>query len=130
MLACGGVGTTGAAQQFVDTVALGPGAWQQLLPHVKQIFVTNASTFLDEAHHPDQLSLDLDSLRHSTTPTLLTLGDHSPPGFAAVVSKLAQALPRGVQVHKFLGAGHLPHLTHPDTYVGAVATFIGKHQGH
>jgi pimeloyl-ACP methyl ester carboxylesterase len=29
-----------------------------------------------------------------------------------------------VQVHTVPGAGHLPHLTHPDTYADAISSFI------
>jgi pimeloyl-ACP methyl ester carboxylesterase len=44
------------------------------------------------------------------------------------VAKLAEALPR-VEVVTFPGAGHVPHATHPDAYVGAILAFTGKHPG-
>src|SRR5690606_9225804 len=40
----------GAAEQFIDTVALGPGAWAELPPRTREILVENAPTFLDEAN--------------------------------------------------------------------------------
>ena len=46
----------GAARQFVETVALGPGGWDRLSPDLKETFITNAPTFLDEAHDPEQLA--------------------------------------------------------------------------
>jgi acetoacetate decarboxylase len=58
-------------------------------------------------------------------PVLLTLGDQSPPIFAPVVRKLAEALPRA-KVHTFAGAGHIPHVTHPDAYVEAIGSFVRK----
>ena len=39
----------GAAEQFVNTVTLGPGRWAQLPPEFQQTLIENAPTFLDEA---------------------------------------------------------------------------------
>jgi pimeloyl-ACP methyl ester carboxylesterase len=116
----------GAAEQFVETVALGPGTWAQLPPEVQQTFIENAPTFLDEASDPEQLNFDLEWIRRFSQPTLLTLGDQSPPTFAPVVVKLAEALPR-VEVLTFPGAGHIPHATDPDAYIEAIIAFVRKH---
>jgi pimeloyl-ACP methyl ester carboxylesterase len=116
----------GAAEQFVDTVALGPGAWVQMPPEIRQTFVENAPTFLDEASDPEALGFDLEWVRGFTRPALLTRGDQSPPFFAPVVAKLAEALPR-VEVLAFPGAGHVPHATDPDAYVEAIVAFTRKH---
>lgn len=118
----------GAAEQFVETVALGPGTWAHLPAPFKQTFIENAPTFLDEANDPEQLAFDLDWLRGFSQPALLTLGDQSPPIFAPVVTKLVEALPR-VEVGTFPGAGHIPHATHPDAYVEAILAFTRKHAG-
>jgi pimeloyl-ACP methyl ester carboxylesterase len=116
----------GAAEQFVETVALGPGMWAQVPPEVRQTFIENAPTFLDEASDAEQLAFDLDWLRAFSPPALLTRGDQSPPTFAPVVAKLAEALPR-VEVVTFLGAGHIPHATHPEAYVEAIMAFTRDH---
>ncbi|MFU8814296.1 MAG: alpha/beta fold hydrolase [Pseudomonadales bacterium] len=50
----------GAAEQFVETVALGPGAWAQLPPEFQRTLIDNAPTFLDEANDPEQLAFDLE----------------------------------------------------------------------
>jgi pimeloyl-ACP methyl ester carboxylesterase len=113
----------GAAEQFVDTVALGPGMWAQVPEQDQQILIANAPTFLDETTDPDQLTLDLDRLGSIARPVLFTVGDQSPPTFAPVVARLAQALPHA-QVVRMAGAGHIPHVSHPDSYVEAVATCI------
>jgi pimeloyl-ACP methyl ester carboxylesterase len=115
-----------AAEQFVETVALGPGTWAQVPPEVRQTLIKNAPTFLDEASDPAQLAFDLEWLRAFSQPALLTRGGHSPPPFAPVVAKLAEAPPR-VEVVAFPGAGHIPHATHPEAYVEAVMAFTGKH---
>ena len=116
----------GAAEQFVETVALGPGTWTQMPREFQQTFIENAPTFLDEASDPEQLGFDLEWIRGFSKPALLTLGDKSPPTFAPVVAKLAEALPR-VEVVTFPGAGHIPHATHPDAYVEAISAFTSKH---
>ena len=72
----------GAARQFVETVALGPGTWDQLSPDLQQAFITNAPTFLDEAHDPEQLAFDIAWIGAFHRPSLLTTGDQSLPTFA------------------------------------------------
>jgi pimeloyl-ACP methyl ester carboxylesterase len=113
----------GAAEQFVETVALGPGMWAELPEPRRQTMIINAPTFLDETGDPDQLTLDLDRLGSLARPVLLTVGDHSPPTFAPVAAKLVQALPHA-QVVRLAGAGHIPHVSHPDVYVSAISAYI------
>jgi pimeloyl-ACP methyl ester carboxylesterase len=116
---------TGAAKQFVETVALGLGTWAQLPHESQQTFIENAPTFLDEANDPEQLAFDLEWVTAFHRPMLLTTGDQSPPMFLPVVLKLADALPTA-DVLTFRGAGHIPHVTHPDAYIEATMDFIRK----
>jgi pimeloyl-ACP methyl ester carboxylesterase len=116
----------GAAEQFAETVALGPGAWAQLPPEIRRTMVENAPTFLDETRDPEALTIDPGSLRNFEGPVLLTSGDQSPPTFAPVIRKLAQALPRA-EMTSLAGAGHVPHVTHPERYVETVAAFVHRH---
>ena len=115
-----------AAEQFVETLALGSGTWVQLSYELQQTLIENAVTFLDEANDPEQFHFDLEWVRGFSKPTLLTLGDESPPTFAPVVSKFAEAIP-DVEVVTFPGAGHIPHVTHPDSYVETIIAFTSKH---
>lgn len=115
----------GAAEQFVETVALGPGTWAQLPPDLQQTFIKNAPTFLDETRDPEVLAFDLARIKAVPRASLLTTGDQSPPTFAPVVAKLADVLP-DAQVVTFPGAGHIPHVTHPDAYIEAIMAFIRK----
>ncbi|MDQ4145551.1 MAG: alpha/beta hydrolase [Actinomycetota bacterium] len=117
----------GAAEQFVETLALGPGTWARLPSRAQQTFVENASTFVDEASDPDQMSFDLSSLERFSRPVLLTLGDQSPSGYIPVVEKLAAALPEA-SVTIYPGAGHIPHSTNPDSYSATVTAFIKGHE--
>ena len=114
-----------AAEVFVETVALGPGAWAQLPPDIQQTFIEHAPTFLNEARDPEGLAFDLAWIKAFSRPSLLTIGDQSPPTFAPVVMKLADVLPNA-EVVTFPGAGHIPHVTHADAYVEAIVAFIRK----
>jgi pimeloyl-ACP methyl ester carboxylesterase len=113
----------GGTQRFVDEIALGPGTWQRLPPEVREVFMTNAPTFLDENRDPEWASLELARLADFSRPVLLTQGDQSPPWFLDVVAKLDQVLEQA-EVRTLPGAGHVPQLTHPDSYVAAVIEFI------
>lgn len=113
------------ARQFVETIAIGPGAWAELPEEVKKTLVFNAPTWLDEAHDPEALEIDLGGLRGFTAPALLTVGDRSPPFFPKVVDKLVAAVARGER-QTIVGAGHVPHLSHSSQYVGLVTKFIAR----
>lgn len=110
------------ARLFVETIAFGPGAWEHLPPPVQQTFVYNAPTFLDENGDPQSLEMDTGRLTRFDKPALLTSGTQSPPFFLQVVDQLARAIP-GSRKLTFEGAGHVPHLSHPELYVQVVKDF-------
>jgi pimeloyl-ACP methyl ester carboxylesterase len=112
-----------AARRFVESIAFGPGAWDQLPQATRDIFVFNAPTWLDEQREPGWMALDLDRLAAFSAPALLSYGGESPPFFPLVVQRIAQALPRARQ-NVFQQAGHVPHLSHPVEYVRVVREFI------
>lgn len=114
-----------AAQQFVETVALGPGAWNQLPTVLRNTFIYNAPTFLDEMQDPESLELDLPSLQTFRQPVLVSLGAKSSVFFALVVRKLVDALPNAV-LRIFPDAGHIPHVSHPQEFAEAVKRFAGQ----
>ncbi|GAQ66142.1 alpha/beta fold hydrolase [Streptomyces scabiei] len=111
-----------AARRFTDEIAVGPGTWERLPAPVRQTFLANASTFLDEHGDPYGADLDLAGLSARTGPVLLTRGTDSPPWFAAITGRLAEALPRA-RTLTFEGAGHIPHVTRPEEYARAVTAF-------
>jgi pimeloyl-ACP methyl ester carboxylesterase len=113
------------ARRFVETVAFGPGAWERLPEATRQTFIANAPTFLDETQDPEGMMVDVQRLGRFTSPALLTHGDQSPAFFPAVVARLARALPNATR-HVFAGAGHVPHLTHPQAYVEVVGGFLAR----
>ena len=112
----------GAAEEFVDTVALGPGAWAQIPPDVRQTLIENAPTFLDETQDPDALAFDPAVLNAFAGPILLTVGDQSPPMFAPIAAKIAAGAPR-VEMRTLGGPGHVPHLTMADAYADMILAY-------
>ena len=113
----------GGARQFVETIAFGPGAWDQLPQATRDIFTFNAPTWLDELQEPGWMTLDLKRLAAFSAPALLSSGGESPPFFPLVVQRIAAALPHA-RKHVFQKAGHVPHLSHPGEYVPVVSDFI------
>jgi pimeloyl-ACP methyl ester carboxylesterase len=110
----------GAARQFVEEVAFGPGAWENELPaEMRAIFVQNAPTYLDELQDPKQLHIDEDALSQLELPVRLTQGSESPPTFPAVIDRLIELIPHATR-ETIDGAGHAPQLTHPERYVEVV----------
>jgi pimeloyl-ACP methyl ester carboxylesterase len=110
------------ARQFVETIAFGPGTWDQLPAALRETFVFNAPTWLDEIRDPLSLHVDLRKLRGFARPAMLSGGSDSPPFFGAVLGKLAGALPRATRA-TIAGAGHVPHVSHPNHYVRLVTEF-------
>ncbi len=112
----------GGARLFVETLALGPGAWEMIPPEWRRLMVENAATFLGDVRDPKLLFVNLSALAAKAVPTLLTSGDQSPAWFALIVDRLASALPHA-GTHRFAGAGHLPMVTHADQYVSVLSAF-------
>jgi pimeloyl-ACP methyl ester carboxylesterase len=117
--------SAGAAEAFVETVALGPGTWAELPAEAQQMMIVNAPTFLDEANDPDQLTIDLGRLANFSKPVLLSMGALSPPMYAPVVKQIAAVLP-AADLHVFPDAGHIPHATHPKDYTAALKGFVSR----
>jgi pimeloyl-ACP methyl ester carboxylesterase len=114
----------GGARLFIEH-ELGSGSWSQLPPDFRATLIENAPTFLDESRDSDQYAFDPAWLADFHRPVMLTMGSESPPTYAGVVSRLADALP-AVEVERFEGAGHIPHMTHPDEYIETTRDFIRR----
>jgi pimeloyl-ACP methyl ester carboxylesterase len=113
----------GAAELFVEEVALGPGSWAQMPEQMRAMMAGNAPTFLDELNDPEWDIVDDTRLARYDGPVLITSGDQSPPIFQPVVSRLAGLLPQARHT-TYAGAGHIPQVTHPEEYVAEVVAFI------
>ncbi len=113
---------TGGARQFVETIAFGPGAWDKLSPQLRETFITNADTWLDEMRDPQGLMIGLGALSQFRKPTLLTYGGKSAPFFKPIVEKLAGIIPRS-KLDAYADDGHTPHISNPDEFVRRVTAF-------
>ena len=112
----------GAAEHFIEHVALGPGMWEQLPDAFRSAMEANAGTFLDELADETALSIDTAALASTDVPLLLTHGTESPVLFPAVIAGLAQLVPEA-RVEVLEGAGHLPHATHTDEWIARLVAF-------
>jgi pimeloyl-ACP methyl ester carboxylesterase len=112
----------GAAALFVDEVAFGPGSWDKLPERMRQTFIGNAPTYLDEENDPGSRTVDESALAGYCGPVLMTSGDESPDMYESARIRLAELLPHAKHA-VYRGAGHIPHVTHPDEYVKRVVAF-------
>jgi pimeloyl-ACP methyl ester carboxylesterase len=106
----------GAAQQFVEELAVGPGGWEELPDAMRAIFVQNAPTFLDELRDPEQVRIDEGALARVGVPVRLTNGSASSPTFPRVIDRLVELIPDATR-ETIEGAAHLPQLQAPERYV-------------
>jgi pimeloyl-ACP methyl ester carboxylesterase len=112
----------GAAELFVEEVAFGRGSWARLSEALRRTMIHNAPTYLDESRDPHAAAIDQAELARFGGPVLITTGDQSPPLFGPVLDRLAALLPHAVR-RTYGGAGHVPHVTHPEQYVAEVTAF-------
>ena len=110
----------GGARHFVDAIALGPGSWHRLPDESRRTFVANAAAFLDTVDDPHWADVP----EPGVPPVLLTDGDAGPAWLPAVVTALAATAYGHAERHTFGGAGHIPHLSHPDDFVAVVDSFV------
>jgi pimeloyl-ACP methyl ester carboxylesterase len=117
----------GAARQFVEEVAFGPGAWDnELPPESRAIFVHNAPTFLDELQGPNPGNIEEEAISRLKMPVRLTNGSESPPIFPRVIDRLVELIPR-VARETIEGAAHVPQLTMPERDVEVTTRGVQQH---
>lgn len=117
----------GAARQFVEEVAFGPGAWDhELAPESRAISVQNAPTALDELQGPNPFNIEEEAISRLEMPVRLTNGSESPPVFPRVIDRLVELIPR-VTRETIEGAAHVPQLTTPERYVEVTTRALQQH---
>ncbi|MCI4324268.1 MAG: alpha/beta hydrolase [Thermoplasmata archaeon] len=112
----------GAAETYVEGVSSEKGAWAGLPPVVQASFVANAPASLLETVDPTTQSMDLARFSGYRDPILVTGGTRSSPIFAAINERVSDAF-YGAARHSFDGAGHFPHVTHPDDSARLIGEF-------
>lgn len=112
---------TGGTRRFFEEAILGPGSWEKLPEPLRRASVGNAQTFVDLREDPHWASLDVAALSRLERPVLLTVGESSPAWLRRPVAALAERA--GLPAVTIAGAGHSPHLTHPDAFATTITTF-------
>jgi pimeloyl-ACP methyl ester carboxylesterase len=112
-------------RHFMEAVALGPGGWQLLPEQLRWLALANAEAFAADYSDPYATYLDIDAVADFGGPLLLTKGSAAPPVFQQLVERLAELLPNAGSA-TVVGAGHGPHLSHPQAYAQLVTTFLGN----
>ena len=118
----------GAAEQFVEEVALGPGAWELLPQPLRETMLDGALAFVAEQRDQMWAHVEVGALSNIDCPVLVTQGDGSQAWFRPIVASLADAIDHA-DVHTYRGAGHAPHLTHPGDYLATVTDFLSRSLG-
>ena len=112
------------ACRFVEEVALGPGSWAMLPPHVKATMVANAHTLVGTLADPHWGALT--DLASPSVPLLLSDGTDSPVWLRMVADELANSVVPHAERLTLAAAGHVPHLTNPAEYATAVRHFVSS----
>lgn len=115
--------SAGGAFRFVEELALGPGGWQLLPEQIREVFVNNAPAFAAEQRDPAWSDLDVAAIADHGHPLLLTRGTTSPDWLRVTQEALTQALPHA-ETAIVEGAGHSPHMSHPEDFSGLLLTFL------
>ncbi|GGX93157.1 alpha/beta fold hydrolase [Streptomyces hiroshimensis] len=110
-------------RRFMEEVALGPGSWAALPDRVRATLVANSRAFAAEQSDPGWANLDLARLSAYSGRALLTYGTESLPWLPPVTAELSRAVRRS-ELRSLEGAGHVPHVSHPEPFVAMVRRFI------
>lgn len=112
-----------AAEYFVENVALGVGAWHHMPASVREGFIRNAPTFLEELSDPRGLDVETDPVAKSRVPILITMGTSSPRVLIEAALHLSRQIPTATTAI-LEGAGHVPYRTHPELWVETLVGFV------
>jgi pimeloyl-ACP methyl ester carboxylesterase len=112
-----------AAEQLVDQFSTEPGAWGRMPAPAQAMFVHNAGRWAEEYGDPAALRPDSAALRELLIPVLLTEGSLSPPFLRRITQALDRRL-RNSTLQEVPDAGHAPHVSRPDQYVGLLVSFL------
>ena len=110
-------------RRFFEEAVLGPGAWERLPEPLRRAAMGNAQTFIDLRDDPGWATLDVPALSQVPLPILFTAGETSPDWLRRTPAAVAARA--GIPTRTISGAGHSPHLTHPDALVAVIEDFTG-----
>ena len=106
-------------RRFFEELALGPGGWELVPEPIRRIAVGNAQTFVDLREDPAWATLDVAAVAACPRPMAVTHGDAGPAWLPYVAVAVADLI--GREAVRIPGAGHSPHLTHPEAFAAVIA---------
>ena len=112
----------GGTRRFFEQAVLGPGAWELIPAPLREAAIGNAQTFADLREDPEWATLDVAALARNDRPVTITAGETSPPWLRLV--PIAVARGAGIATRTIPGAGHSPHLTHPEALAAIVREVV------
>jgi pimeloyl-ACP methyl ester carboxylesterase len=112
-----------AAEQLVDQFSTEPGAWGRMPSAARAVFVRYADRWAEEYGDPAAIRPDGAALHDLLIPVLLTEGSLSPPFLRRITGQLDARL-RNSKLQEVPDAGHAPHLSRPDQFVGLLVSFL------
>ncbi|EWH00185.1 alpha/beta fold hydrolase [Halomonas sp. BC04] len=116
------------ARYFADHIGFGPGFWEEVLTaEMRASFVAHAPTWLDQACDPTRLDIVPETFTHLQVPVCLSTGTQGLPWYAPTTVHLERLIP-DVRLVTIPGAGHAPHLTHPDQWGRLALSFFEEQQ--
>ena len=118
----------GGTRRFFEEAVLGPGAWERLPEPLRRAAMGNAQTFIDLREDSGWATLDVTALAAVPRPILITTGETSPDWLRRAPVAVAEFA--GIPTVTIGGAGHSPHLTHPEALVAVIEAFALTHDGH
>lgn len=104
----------GGTRRFFEEVILGPGGWTLIPEPIRRVAIANAQTFIDLREDPNWGALDVAAVSRFPGQIVITRGDSGPGWLAQVALAVADLTGRDTRV--IPGAGHSPHLTHPQAF--------------
>ncbi len=113
----------GGTRRFFEEIVLGPGGWERIPEPIRHVAIGNAQTFLDLREIPDWGGLDIAAVSRFPRQIVITRGDKSPSWLPDVALAVAQLIGRDSQV--IAGAGHSPHLSHPQDFAALIHGLTG-----
>jgi pimeloyl-ACP methyl ester carboxylesterase len=112
-----------SARHVVEVFSIAGGAWERLPADVQDRFAGTMERWAEEWGDPDAWRPRPGTLRETLVPTLLTQGTDSPAFLHRIRDRLAGELPN-TTLRDVPHAGHAPHLTQPEAYVGILLQFL------
>ena len=112
----------GGTRRFFEEVILGPGGWEMIPEPIRRVAIANAQTFIDLREDPDWGALDVAAVSRYPGRITITHGDSGPAWLRYVARAVAEKIDRESRV--IPGAGHSPHLTHPQPFAALIRELL------